>query len=100
VTRAQAGAGRCEAEVSSGEADGCEAEMSARGAHADTGNQSTEQLQLSHADVKNDVAVSETSRAQKISPSVDLTANCSTASPPAKRLKVLMLRGLLWVTNF
>jgi len=52
VTRAQAGAGRCEAEVSSGEADSHKTEVSARGVHAGTGNQSTEQLQLSHADVK------------------------------------------------
>jgi len=138
--------------VSSGEArsedaNGRKAEVSVRGAHVGTGNQSTEQLQLSCADVtvgrvsmvtgnctvfatefyapceharvlntklccedtekhahaqtahkisckdsaiscKNDVAVSETTGAQKIYPSVDLTASCSTASPPAKRLKV------------
>jgi len=75
--------------MSNGDADGHEVE-----ADADTGNECTERLQLSHADV----AVLETSSAR--SPSVDLTASCSTASPPAMRLKVLTLRGLLWVMNF
>jgi len=63
--KTQADADHHEADANSGDADGREA---ARGAHVGTGN---EHLQLSRADVKNDVTVSETSGAQKRFPSVD-----------------------------
>jgi len=75
-----------DAEISSGDADGREVEANT---DTDTGNRSTEQLQLSHADV----AVLETSGARF--PSVDLTESCSTTSPPAQRLKVFDVERII-----